>query len=106
MAQHLVGNQYSLISSSGYWAQLAFCCGFTAFLIVRVPTRILMSTCILCWGVAMIGLAFSKSFGPLLANRFLLGMFEAVNIPLFSESRSSSLSAKSRAVDPLQPLSP
>jgi hypothetical protein len=32
----------------------------------------------------MIGLAFSKSFGPLLANRFLLGMFEAVNVPLFS----------------------
>ena len=27
----------------------------------------------------------SASFGPLLANRFLLGMFEAVNIPLFSE---------------------
>ena len=24
------------------------------------------------------------SFGPLLANRFLLGAFEAVNIPLFS----------------------
>ncbi|GFZ51567.1 LOW QUALITY PROTEIN: hypothetical protein JCM24511_09334 [Saitozyma sp. JCM 24511] len=91
---HLVGNQYSLISSSGYWAQLAFCCGFTAFLIVRVPTRLLMSTCIFCWGVSMIGLAFSKSFGPLLANRFLLGMFEAVNIPLFSECSSSALSAK------------
>lgn len=43
----------------------------------------------------MIGLAFSKSFGPLLANRFLLGMFEAVNIPLFSECSSSALSAKS-----------
>jgi hypothetical protein len=82
--QNLVGDQYSLISSSGYWAQLAFCCGFTAFLIVRVPTRLLMSTCILCWGATMIGLAFSKSFGPLLANRFLLGMFEAINIPLFS----------------------
>ncbi|RSH80850.1 hypothetical protein EHS25_007019 [Saitozyma podzolica] len=81
---NLVGDQYSLISSSGYWAQLAFCCGFTAFLIVRVPTRLLMSTCILCWGATMIGLAFSKSFGPLLANRFLLGMFEAINIPLFT----------------------
>ena len=58
-----------------------------------------MSTCTFCecrlghksfgsssgWGVSMIGLAFSKSFGPLLANRFLLGLFEAVNIPLFSE---------------------
>ncbi|RSH89802.1 hypothetical protein EHS25_001788 [Saitozyma podzolica] len=81
---HLVGNQYSLVSSSGYWAQLAVCCGFTAFLVVRVPTKILMSACILCWGATMIGLAFSKSFGPLLANRFLLGMFEAVNVPLFT----------------------
>jgi MFS family permease len=84
MTQHLMGDQYSLVSSSGYWAQLAVCCGFTAFLVVRVPTKILMSACILCWGTTMIGLAFSKSFGPLLANRFLLGMFEAVNVPLFS----------------------
>lgn len=81
---HLVGNQYSLISSSGYWAQLALCAGPTAALIVKVPTRILMSACIFCWGVSMIGLAFSKSFGPLLCNRFLLGLFEAVNIPLFT----------------------
>ncbi|GFZ50389.1 hypothetical protein JCM24511_08146 [Saitozyma sp. JCM 24511] len=81
---HLVGDQYSLVSSSGYWAQLAVCCGFTAFLVVRVPTKILMSACIFCWGTTMIGLAFSKSFGPLLANRFLLGMFEAVNVPLFT----------------------
>ncbi|TXT07424.1 hypothetical protein VHUM_03144 [Vanrija humicola] len=81
---HLKGNEYSLISSSGYWAQLALCCGPTAWLIVKFPTNKLMSVCIMCWGISMIGLAFSRSYGPLLANRFLLGMFEAVNIPLFT----------------------
>lgn len=80
----LKGDQYSTISSAGYWAQLALCCGPTAVMIVKVPTNILMSVCIFCWGTAMLGLAFSKSFGPLLANRFLLGLFEAVCIPLFT----------------------
>lgn len=32
----------------------------------------------------MIGMAFSTSFGPLLANRFLLGLFEAGCLPLFT----------------------
>lgn len=81
---HLKGNEYSLISSSGYWAQLALCAGPTAALIVKIPTRILLATCIFLWGISMIGLAFSKSFGPLLANRFLLGLFESISIPLFS----------------------
>lgn len=36
------------------------------------------------WGVSMIGMAFSTSFGPLLANRFLLGLFEAGCLPLFT----------------------
>jgi MFS family permease len=80
----LVGDQYSKVSSSGYWAQLALCCGPTALLIVKVPTRTLLSVCLFCWGVSMIGLAFSKSFGSLLANRFLLGLFEAIAIPLFT----------------------
>jgi MFS family permease len=80
----LVGTQYNMVSSSGYWAQLALCCGPTAFLIVKVPTRILLTVCLGCWGLAMVGLAFSKSYGPLLANRFLLGLFEAIAIPLFT----------------------
>lgn len=81
---HLTAHQYSLISSAGYWAQLALCCGPTAWMIVKIPTRALMAGCIFCWGASMIGLAFSKSWQPLLANRFLLGLFEAVNIPLFT----------------------
>lgn len=81
---HLSKGDYTLVSSAGYWAQLALCCGPTAFMIVKIPTRILLSTCLGCWGISMIGLAFSKSFGPLLANRFLLGLFESIAIPLFT----------------------
>jgi MFS family permease len=101
--QHLTGDQYSTIGSAGYWAQLAWQ-PFSAYLIVKVPPRILMpvsqhrflarpvandtlcaSQCLVCfWGISMIGMAFSTSFGPLLANRFLLGLFEAGCLPLFT----------------------
>lgn len=40
--QNLVGNQYSLIGSSGYWAQLGWQ-PVLALLIIKVPTRILMT---------------------------------------------------------------
>jgi MFS family permease len=81
---NLKGDEYSTISSAGYWAQLALCCGPTAFLIVKVRTNLLLGACILFWGTAMLGLAFSKNFGALLCNRFLLGLFEAIAIPLFT----------------------
>jgi hypothetical protein len=40
--QNLVGTQYSLIGSSGYWAQLGWQ-PISALLIIKVPTRILMT---------------------------------------------------------------
>lgn len=44
-----------------------------------------IAQCLVCfWGVSMVGMAFSTSFGPLLANRFLLGLFEAGCLPLFT----------------------
>jgi MFS family permease len=97
-AQNLTGDQYSTIGSAGYWAQLAWQ-PFSAYLIVKVPPRILMPVspttnlrtrltipqCLVgFWGISMIGMAFSTSFGPLLANRFLLGLFEAGCLPLFT----------------------
>lgn len=39
--QNLTGDQYSTIGSAGYWAQLAWQ-PFSAYLIVKVPPRILM----------------------------------------------------------------
>ncbi|KAI5451305.1 hypothetical protein NCC49_001900 [Naganishia albida] len=80
---NLTGDQYSTIGSAGYWAQLAWQ-PFSAYLIVKVPPRILMPCLVSFWGISMIGMAFSTSFGPLLANRFLLGLFEAGCLPLFT----------------------
>ncbi len=56
--QHLHGDQYSLIGSSGYWAQIALQ-PFTAFLIVKIPTKVLVTGLIFCWGAFMCGLAGS-----------------------------------------------
>jgi MFS family permease len=55
-----------------------------AFLIVKVPPRTLMAVTVLCWGIATACLGASKSFGALLACRFLLGLFEAACLPLFT----------------------
>lgn len=75
--------QYSIIGSSGYWAQLGWQ-PFSAWLIVKVPTRYLMSFIVTAWGLSMVGLAFSTNFKSLLAFRFLLGLFEASCLPLFT----------------------
>ncbi|KAL7414559.1 major facilitator superfamily domain-containing protein [Mrakia frigida] len=80
---NLNAHQYSLISSCGYWAQLAWQ-PFSAWLIVRVPHRILMPVIVFCWGIATCGLAASTNFQGLLASRFLLGLFEASCLPLFT----------------------
>lgn len=72
-----------LLPLGRYWAQLAWQ-PFSAYLIVKVPARILMPTCILFWGASTVGLAFSRNYGSLLATRFLLGLWEASCLPLFS----------------------
>ncbi|CED83117.1 Permease of the major facilitator superfamily [Phaffia rhodozyma] len=79
----LVGNQYSVIGSAGYWAQLGWQ-PFSAFVIVRVPVRYLMPFIVTAWGIAMCGLAASTNYRALLACRFLLGLFEASCLPLFA----------------------
>ncbi|CAK7203608.1 hypothetical protein SEUCBS139899_006345 [Sporothrix eucalyptigena] len=80
---HLVGNQYSLVSSISAIAQLAWQ-PFSAMLIVKVPPRILMPTLILGWGIAEASIAACKNFPSLLAARFFLGLFEAGCLPLFT----------------------
>ena len=80
---HLKGNQYSLVGSIAPIAQLAWQ-PFSSFLIVKVPHRILMPALCLGWGIAQCGMAACQSYGGLLATRFLLGLFEAGCLPLFS----------------------
>lgn len=57
---------------------------FSAWLIVKVPHRILMSAIVIAWGISTCGLAASTNFPGLLASRFLLGLFEASCLPLFT----------------------
>ncbi|WWD02705.1 hypothetical protein V865_000746 [Kwoniella europaea PYCC6329] len=80
---HLVDNQYSVAVTMNNIAQLAWQ-PFSTYLIVRVPARILMPCFIFGWGTAQACMAASSSFGGLAATRFLLGLFEAGCLPLFS----------------------
>lgn len=72
-----------MVSSISAIAQLVWL-PFSSWLIVRVPHRILMSVLILGWGTAQTCMAASTSYGGLIATRFLLGLFEAACLPLFS----------------------
>lgn len=80
---NLTGAQYSLVSSIAPIAQLAWQ-PFSSWLIVRVPHRILMPSLCLGWGAAQACMAACSGYGGLIATRFLLGLFEAGCLPLFS----------------------
>ncbi|KAJ5971525.1 Major facilitator superfamily domain general substrate transporter [Penicillium vulpinum] len=79
----LVGSQYSLVSSIAPIAQIAWQ-PFSAWLIVKVPPRILMPSMVLCWGIAAASTAACNSFAGLVTVRFFLGLFEAGCLPLFT----------------------
>lgn len=80
---NLTGYQYSLVGSISPIAQLAWQ-PFSAWLIVKVPHRILMPTMVLGWGLACTSMAACNDFAGLLAARFFLGLFEAGCMPLFT----------------------
>ena len=80
---NLTGNQYSLVGSIAPIAQLAWQ-PFSSYLIVKVPHRILMPVLAAGWGIAQAAMAACHSFEGLMATRFLLGLFEAGCLPLFS----------------------
>lgn len=79
----LATTDYSLASSMTSIATLAWQ-PFSAYLVVRVPPRYLMTVCVFCWGTAAACMAACTGRGSLWATRFLLGLFESANIPLFS----------------------
>lgn len=80
---NLTGHRYSLVASISPIAQLAWQ-PFSAWLIVKVPHRILLPLLVLGWGIAQSCMAACNSFGELLAARFFLGLFEAGCMPLFT----------------------
>ncbi|CCF41508.1 hypothetical protein CH063_11763, partial [Colletotrichum higginsianum] len=80
---NLTGDQYSMVSSVAAIAQLAWQ-PFSSWLIVKVPHRLLMPCLVLGWGIAQVCMAACHNYAGLLATRFLLGLFEAGCLPLFS----------------------
>ncbi|KAL2202383.1 MFS general substrate transporter [Sarocladium strictum] len=80
---NLTGNQYSLVSSMAPIAQLAWL-PFSSYLMVKIPHRILMPCLVFGWGTAQACMGACHNYAGLLAARFLLGLFEAACLPLFS----------------------
>lgn len=79
----LVGNEYSLVGSVAPIAQLVWQ-PFSSVLIVKVPPRVLMPVLLFGWGLAQACTPAAHRFGGLMAARFVLGLFEAGCLPLFS----------------------
>lgn len=72
-----------MVSSISAIAQLVWL-PFSSWLIVKVPHRPLMAILVFGWGVAQVCMGACHNYGGLLATRFLLGLFEAACLPLFS----------------------
>lgn len=80
---HMTGREYSLLGSIAPIAQLGWQ-PFSAWLIVKVPHRILMPSMILGWGIAETFTCLCHDFKSMMACRFFLGLFEAGCLPLFA----------------------
>ncbi|KAF4303267.1 Major facilitator superfamily [Botryosphaeria dothidea] len=79
---NLVGDQYSWLGSIVYLAQLVMQ-PVVAVCLVKLPIGKFTAVMVFCWGATLCGMAAAKSFGGLMATRFLLGAFEASVAPAF-----------------------
>lgn len=57
---------------------------FSSYLIVRVPARTLMTFLVFAWGCSAACMAAATNYQGIYVTRFLLGLFEAGCLPLFS----------------------
>lgn len=78
-----MGTQYSFAGSIHAIAQLAWQ-PLSSYILVRVPARPLMTFLVFAWGCAAAGMAGATNHHGIWATRFLLGLFEAGCLPLFS----------------------
>ncbi|KAH8884898.1 MFS transporter [Thozetella sp. PMI_491] len=78
----LVGQQYSWLSSIFYFGYL-FAQYPAGFLLQRYPVGKFIGITIFCWGVLIITTPACNNFAGIAANRFLLGVTEAVVNPGF-----------------------
>ncbi|KAK5996161.1 putative transporter [Cladobotryum mycophilum] len=79
---HLVGQQYSWVSSIFYFGYLIWSYP-TSVLIARLPTAKYLTANTFIWGAVVALTAACTNFGSLMAVRFLLGMAEATITPAF-----------------------
>ncbi|KAJ5652672.1 allantoate permease [Penicillium longicatenatum] len=77
---HLVGQEYSWLSSILYLSQLVFQ-PLAAFLLVKAPTGKVISGAIFLWGSTLAIMSACTDFKSLLGMRFALGAFESMIAP-------------------------
>ncbi|TNY19526.1 major facilitator superfamily domain-containing protein [Rhodotorula diobovata] len=80
---HLVGNEYSTLSSIAPYAQIGFQ-PLGAYLLVKIKPKTLVPSLVALWGASLMGMGGANSFGSLVATRILLGCFEASCLAAFS----------------------
>ncbi|WWC96612.1 hypothetical protein V866_003482 [Kwoniella sp. B9012] len=73
---HLVGQQYSWLSSLVYFAQLVFQ-PLSVYALVKLPVNVWISICFFGWGASLCIMSAFTSFAGLAVWRFVLGAFEA-----------------------------
>ncbi|RDW56661.1 hypothetical protein BP6252_14074 [Coleophoma cylindrospora] len=79
---HLVGDQYSWVSSIFYFGYLLWEYP-TTILIQKLPIGKYLSCTVILWGALVAASAASNNFGAVAATRFLLGVLEATVVPSF-----------------------
>ncbi|KAJ3930492.1 MAG: MFS general substrate transporter [Lentinula lateritia] len=79
---HLVGQQYSWVSSIFYFGYLLWTYP-TTILIQRLPVGRYVSVNTIIWGLIVACTALCTNFGSLIIVRFLLGMVESTTTPAF-----------------------
>lgn len=77
---NLHGNQFN-IALTVFFVPYIFFEVLSNYVLKFAKPHVWLSGCIFCFGVVSIGMGFSKSFGSLVACRFLLGIFEAGTFP-------------------------
>lgn len=82
LLQHLVGQDYSWVSSVFYFGYFAWAYP-TTLLIARLPVARYLTANTLFWGIVVAMTAACTNYGGLLAVRFLLGVAEATITPAF-----------------------
>ncbi|RSH83783.1 hypothetical protein EHS25_005398 [Saitozyma podzolica] len=81
-ATHLVGSQYSWLSSIIYLAQLVVQ-PISSFALVKLPLAKWVTINVFCWGVCCACMAACTNWAGLMVTRGLLGAFEATVSPTF-----------------------